>query len=356
MKYLLLFRSLAVPLPLQVASRRYVSVKAHFPHQFTPRRNRLLSPAFTHDGCNCRIQTSCLSSTSSSFTAPEPPQSYGKPIFPDVHIKNATPSQVSIACVRNEDTDAVFVVNGSSRGIGLQFVKSLLERTKGKIVACCRTPDKAYDLQNVASDHPQRIQILPLDVEQQSTIDKLAKTIANEYQRVDGLFNVAGILGDGVTTPGPERSLAKIERDWLEKSLAVNVIGPVMLTKALSPLMRTTGRKSIDVEGVNGENVKIDLPPSRPPTVVANLSARVGSISDNRLGGWYSYRLSKSALNQSTKTMGLELKRQGTWILALHPGTTDTDLSMPFQKNVQKERLFPVYFTVSILHSAFPHK
>eukprot|EP00956_Cyclotella_meneghiniana_P018038 scaffold29819_cov68-Cyclotella_meneghiniana.AAC.2 len=347
MKYLHLFRSLVVPLPLQVAGRRYVSVKAHFPHHCTPRRTyRLLSPAFTftHIGCNCRIQTSCLSSTSSSFRAPEPPQSHGKPIFPDVPI-NATTSQDNIASIRNEDPDAVFVVNGSSRGIGLQFIKSLLQRTKGKIVACCRTPDKAYDLQKVASDHPQRIQILPLDVEQQSTIDKLAKTIANDYQRVDGLFNVAGILGDGVTTPGPERSLAMIERDWLEKSLAVNVIGPVMLTKALSPMMRTTGRKSIVVEGVNGQNIKIDLPPIRPPTIVANLSARVGSISDNRLGGWYSYRLSKSALNQSTKTMGLELKRQGTWILALHPGTTDTDLSMPFQKNVQKERLFPVHFT-----------
>ena len=83
--------------------------------------------------------------------------------------------------------------------------------------------------------------------------------------------------------------------------------------------------------------------------MVANLSARVGSISDNGLGGWYSYRMSKSALNQATRTMAHELKRQSTWCIALHPGTTDTDLSKPFQKNVQEGRLFPVDFTVSQL-------
>ena len=174
---------------------------------------------------------------------------------------------------------------------------------------------------------------------------------------MDALFNVAGILGDGTTTPGPERSLANIERDWMEKTMAVNVIGPTMLTKALSPLMRTTGRRSVKMnvklEGSDEEDsynpLDIDLPTDRSPTVIVNLSARVGSISDNGLGGWYSYRISKAALNQSTRTMGLELKRQGTWIVALHPGTTDTDLSKPFQKNVKAARLFPVEFTVGLV-------
>jgi NAD(P)-dependent dehydrogenase (short-subunit alcohol dehydrogenase family) len=230
-----------------------------------------------------------------------------------VVVQNNAGLNDSNAFIRNNDADAVFVVNGASRGIGLQFVKSLLQRAKGKIVACCRSPSTAHDLQIIVSGHPERVRILPLDLEQQSTIDDLGNTITKEYQRVDALFNVAGILGDGITTPGPERTLASIERDWLEKSLAVNVIGPVMLTKALSPLMRTTGRRTITVEGQDGDQIKIDLPQGRPQTIVANLSARVGSISDNRLGGWYSYRLSKSALNQATKTLGLELKRQGTW-------------------------------------------
>merc|ERR1712032_1186676 len=66
-------------------------------------------------------------------------------------------------------------------------------------------------------------------------------------------------------------------------------------------------------------------------------------------GGWYSYRMSKSALNQATRTMAHELKRKSIWSIALHPGTTDTDLSKPFQGNVQKGRLFPVDFTVDSL-------
>lgn len=295
--------------------------------------------------------------STSSFDAPEPPRSHGEAVFPDIQFSSPPldGEQHDVGAKRNADPDAVFVVNGSNRGIGLQFVASLLERVKGKVIACCRSPSEAHDLNKIALKYPGRVQILSLDLENQSSIDTLASTVTKKYRRVDALFNVAGILGDGTTTPGPERSLLNIERDWMEKTLAVNVIGPTMLTKALSPLMRTTGRRSVKMyvlpedtnEGTN--QLDIALPTDRAPTVVVNLSARVGSISDNKLGGWYSYRVSKAALNQATRTMGLELKRQGTWIVALHPGTTNTDLSKPFQKNVKEDRLFPVEFTVDKL-------
>lgn len=299
-------------------------------------------------------------SSASSFEAPEPPKSRGQPVFPDISFQQDARSGEEASGVsmrRNSDLEAVFVVSGSSRGIGLQFVKSLTERTKGKIVACCRAPCEAWDLLQFSNQHSYRIQVLPLDVEVQSTIDNLALTIAQTYGRVDALFNVAGILGDGVTTPGPERTVGAIEREWMEKSMAVNAIGPVMLIKALSPLMRTTGRRSVMIHvpidsnvSKNGSNkFKVDLPQGRHPTVIVNLSARVGSTSDNQLGGWYTYRLTKAALNSATKTLGLELKRQGTWIVALHPGTTNTDLSKPFQKNVKEGRLFPADFTVNSL-------
>jgi len=184
-----------------------------------------------------------------------------------------------------------------------------------------------------------RIKVLQLDVEDQASIDALANEIKTSFNnRVDCLLNVAGLLGDGQTTPGPERSLSKLNREWVEKTMAVNVIGPVMLSQALAPMMvsKKRGRKSTEDD-------------ERAQTVIVNLSARVGSISDNELGGWYSYRFSKSALNQATRTMAHELKRQGTWTIALHPGTTDTDLSKPFQRNVQEGRLFPVEFTVGSL-------
>ncbi len=301
-----------------------------------------------HHQSAIRSHTSSSSAIASSFEAPVPPESHGHPVFP--HIKfNRGDNANSLN--RNSDPNSVFVVSGASRGIGLQFVSSLLERTEGKIIACCRSPATADQLNKVAAQNTDRIEVLPLDLEDQSTIGALELQLTKKYQRIDALFNVAGILGDGgISTPGPERTLAAIERDWLEKSFAVNIVGPTMLVKALSPLMRTKGRRKITIDDDDDGKQLVVIPPTdRSPSVIVNLSARVGSISDNQLGGWYTYRSSKSALNQMTRTMAHELKRQGSYVIALHPGTTKTDLSKPFQKNVQDGRLFPVEFTVEKL-------
>ncbi|CAM9731837.1 unnamed protein product, partial [Ectocarpus sp. 13 AM-2016] len=152
-------------------------------------------------------------------------------------------------------------------------------------------------------------------------------------QRVDLLFNVAGVLGDGKNTPGPERSVRAMDRDWLRHTLEVNTIGPMMLVSALTPLLESPAKK-----GDAG---------ARPPSVVVNFSARVGSIGDNGLGGWHSYRMSKSALNMATKGISIELRRRRVWAFSYHPGTTDTGLSEPFQANVKPEKLFTPDFTVS---------
>ncbi|KAK8504535.1 hypothetical protein V6N12_017814 [Hibiscus sabdariffa] len=89
----------------------------------------------------------------------------------------------------------------------------------------------------------------------------------------------------------------------------------------------------------------------RDVAVVANVSARVGSIGDNRLGGWHSYRSSKAALNQLTKTISVEFgrKKDPVACILLHPGTVDTDLSRPFQRNVPAEKLFTKEFSVQKL-------
>ena len=281
----------------------------------------------------------------STFQAPEPPQSKGFNIFDDIDVAGSD-STASQSSIRNSDPNAVFVVNGASRGIGFQFVQKLLNDTNGKIVACCRSPDSAPKLEGLLSsldvESRARIELIQLDVENQDSIERAAEEIRGKYDRIDLLLNVAGILGDGKSTPGPERSVTKIEREWMEKTFQVNVIGPVMLSKELAPLMaqKRSRRKKNDSDQ---DEVQ------RAPAVIANLSARVGSISDNGLGGWYSYRMSKAALNQATRTLANELKRQSIWCIALHPGTTDTDLSQPFQRNVQEGRLFPVEFTVDSL-------
>mmetsp|Transcript_27097 Transcript_27097/g.40132 ORF Transcript_27097/g.40132 Transcript_27097/m.40132 type:complete len:352 (+) Transcript_27097:67-1122(+) len=269
--------------------------------------------------------TTSLYSAKSSFIPPDPPSFKGQAVFPDIDLNCIS----SHAKVRNQDSDAVFVITGASRGIGLQFVKDMLDRTKGTIVACCRSPANAEGLISFLHTLPPevatRISIQQLDLEDQDSIESLANTIKTNHNRVDILFNVAGILGDGKTTPGPERSIRNLDRDWAMKSFNVNYLGPMFLSQACAPMMRKERDGGI--------------------SVIANLSARVGSISDNGLGGWISYRSSKAALNQGTRTMAYELKRQRTWALTLHPGTTNTDFSKPFQANVKKDRLFPVDFT-----------
>mmetsp|Transcript_10508 Transcript_10508/g.25054 ORF Transcript_10508/g.25054 Transcript_10508/m.25054 type:complete len:390 (+) Transcript_10508:223-1392(+) len=298
---------------------------------------------------NFHARLASTTTTQNDFVAPEPPESSGIAVFPDVQLTGKEDNKESPhATLRNSDPHAVFVVNGASRGIGLQFVKHLMSTTNGNIFACCRSPDTASALQeylsSLSGSNMDRIELVTLDLEDQSSIENAGKLIREKVDRVDLLLNVAGILGDSKTTPGPERSVTKIERTWMEKTFQVNVIGPVMFSQELVPLLGQR-RKKQQAKKDDGDSTSFD----RPNAVIANLSARVGSISDNGLGGWYSYRMSKSALNQATRTLANELKRQNVWCLALHPGTTNTDLSKPFQNNVQDGRLFPVEFTVDQL-------
>lgn len=117
----------------------------------------------------------------------------------------------------------------------------------------------------------------------------------------------------------PEKAMRDLDADWLAQVHAVNAIGPAMVAKHFLPLMPRSGR-----------------------TVFAALSARVGSISDNVLGGWYGYRASKAALNMLVRTLAIEERRRNSSsiVVSLHPGTVDTGLSKPFQGNVQAGRLF----------------
>jgi NAD(P)-dependent dehydrogenase (short-subunit alcohol dehydrogenase family) len=131
------------------------------------------------------------------------------------------------------------------------------------------------------------------------------------------VVNATGRLhGPGLV---PEKRLRQVERSALMEQFTINAIAPVLLARAVEPLL---GRDR--------------------PFHFASLSARVGSIGDNRSGGWYSYRAAKAAQNQLLKSLSIEWRRR--WPLAtvtlLHPGTTDTALSKPFQTFVPPEKLF----------------
>jgi NAD(P)-dependent dehydrogenase (short-subunit alcohol dehydrogenase family) len=162
------------------------------------------------------------------------------------------------------------------------------------------------------------------------TDDASIAEAAEEIRRAEPLTRViiaAGLLHDEDLVP--ERSLKDLDGDRLARIFAVNAIGPILVAKHFVPLLARDGA-----------------------SLFAALSARVGSISDNHIGGWYGYRASKAALNMFIRTLAIEIARTRPQAVCagLHPGTVDTALSKPFQRGVPPERLFtPAQSAASLL-------
>ena len=146
------------------------------------------------------------------------------------------------------------------------------------------------------------------------------------FPALQRLVVASGLLHESGLSP--ERSLRDLDASRLERAFFVNAIGPALVLRHFVPLLARSGR----VE-------------------VAFLSARVGSIADNRLGGWYGYRASKAALNQLVRTAAIEVARSRpeAVLAALHPGTVDTAMSRPFQANVPAEQLFTPAYSAACL-------
>ena len=212
------------------------------------------------------------------------------------------------------------LVTGASQGLGLAFVKALLARPYCNLVyAACRTPNTATALTELVLAHPQRLRLLALDVTREADFVIAADTVRRETDRLHLLLNVAGLLHDSARGIKPERRLEDFNPDALMTSMAVNMLGPALAAKHFLKLLAHEQR-----------------------AVFASLSARVGSIGDNRLGGWYSYRAAKAAQNQFTRTFAIEAVRRAPHLIvaALHPGTVQTELSKPFSGNVAEGKLF----------------
>ena len=219
------------------------------------------------------------------------------------------------------------VIQGASRGIGREMVALLLDRSPAwRVVATCRTPAQADELTELATSAEGRLTILPLDVADETSIEAAAERFSQLAGRAHVIVNVAGVLhGEGF---GPEKKLGHVKPEALREVFEVNAFGPLLMAKHFHRFLRHDER-----------------------SVFASLSARVGSISDNRLGGWYAYRSSKAAQNMITKTLSIELGRVApkAIVVGLHPGTVATDLSKPFQKNVPQGKLFTPSFAASSL-------
>ncbi|ESQ88552.1 SDR family NAD(P)-dependent oxidoreductase [Asticcacaulis benevestitus] len=183
------------------------------------------------------------------------------------------------------------VIIGASGGIGSALLEAL--RARGH-----------YDLCLGLSRHSGP----PLDLTDEASIASAAQWAASQGD-IRLVIDATGFLHDAHFEP--EKSWRSLDPEHMARSFALNAIGPALLMKHILPLLPRQGR-----------------------AVFATLSAKVGSIGDNELGGWYSYRASKAALNQFVKTAAIELRRRAPQAVcvALHPGTVQTHLSAPFHK------------------------
>lgn len=164
-------------------------------------------------------------------------------------------------------------------------------------------------------------------IEQAANLASSAVNSENNNGTLDLVIVTTGILHD--ETLKPEKSLRDLSADNFQRLFAANTITPALIAKYFLPKLNKT-----------------------KPSIFAALSARVGSISDNRLGGWYAYRASKAALNMVIKNAAIEISRlnKQAIIVGLHPGTVNTNLSKPFQSNVAEHKLFtPQYCAEALL-------
>ena len=186
---------------------------------------------------------------------------------------------------------SIAVVIGSTGGIGGALTAAVSSDGRySRVLGFARTSRPSIDL----TDEP--------------SIERAARTLG-DLGDLRLVIDATGILSD--ERMHPEKALRLLDPADMARSYAINTIGPALLMKHFLPLLPRDGR-----------------------SVFATLSAKVGSIADNRLGGWFSYRASKAALNQIVRTAAIELARTrpDALCVAVHPGTVDTKLSRGFAK------------------------
>lgn len=220
------------------------------------------------------------------------------------------------------EPDSTAVLLGASGAIGCALTQRLVESESfSKIYAIGRTVCQIWPANHAS--------ITPIEINDycEKDIQAAAQRIRSGGNEINLALVATGMLHNADISP--EKSLRQIDCNALKHLFTANTIVPIIFAKHFSRLMSKT-----------------------QPAVLAAISARVGSISDNRLGGWYGYRASKSALNMLYKNLAIEMQRVNPNLIIslLHPGTTDTHLSKPFQANVAPEKLFSPQLSADYLY------
>lgn len=210
------------------------------------------------------------------------------------------------------------VVVGASGGIGRALVSALVESQAHLPIFALSRSESAFT---------QGVRTHPIDIGDEETVAAAAAKVG-EAGPVGMVIVATGILHqDGVS---PEKTFRALDPAAMAAVFSVNTIGPALVAKHFVPLLARQGR-----------------------SVFAALSARVGSIDDNRLGGWYAYRSSKAALNQILRTLSIEVARSrpGAIVVGLHPGTVVSGLSRPFRPDPDADGVFqPEESAAHLLH------
>ncbi|GAA5838202.1 hypothetical protein JCM5353_006039 [Sporobolomyces roseus] len=226
---------------------------------------------------------------------------------------------------------SVAVIQGAGGSIGSHFARHLLKNTNLSIVATSRDPSAARRaiLGEDSKLDDSRLKVLELDAKHESTIQKAAEEVKKEFgnKSLRLLINASGVLH-------ADKSVAEVDYDQLLESFQLNTFAHLLTFKHFYPLLPKKNEiKSTSADSASEDPAKGYVQPGLG--VLASLTARIGSIGDNKKGGWIGYRASKSATNQVIATLQRELELRSTpsIALALHPGTVvGTNLSKPWTK------------------------
>ena len=193
-------------------------------------------------------------------------------------------------------------------------------------IACCRDPKSLEAKLESHQIDQSKLNVVSWQADQEADYERVTSYLKSQTIALDFCFNtVGGLQAEGFS---PEKKLDHLSKDALLWSFQTNTVTAALILKHIVPFMRKD-----------------------KGSVMGHLSARVGSISDNKLGGWYAYRASKAALNMVIKTASIEQKMRNKQlcIVALHPGTVESSLSEPFRGNVKPEGLFSANQSVGYL-------
>lgn len=193
---------------------------------------------------------------------------------------------------------SVVLITGANRGLGLEYTKQYVE-AGSHVLACCRDPESAEDLLKLATNFKDLLSVHKLDVGDFSQVDLLAASL--EGQAIDVLINNAGIYPDSGSGVFSDVDYVA----WLE-AFRINSMAPFKVAQAFTPHLKQGKLKKL-----------------------VNMTSKMGSIADNTSGGSYLYRSSKTALNMITKSLSIDLAKDGITALVLHPGWVLTDMGGP---------------------------